>query len=62
MATLVIDDELCIGCGTCVEICPNVFEIGPDEKAYVKNQEGCKECNCEEAINSCPVSAISWKD
>jgi len=61
MATLVVDDELCIGCGTCVEICPDVFELGENEKAYVKNQEGCKECNCEEAINSCPVSAISWK-
>ncbi|MGC9017199.1 MAG: 4Fe-4S binding protein, partial [Caldimicrobium sp.] len=23
MATLVIDEELCIGCGTCVELCPN---------------------------------------
>jgi len=45
-----------------VEICPNVFELGENEKAYVKNQEGCKECNCEEAINSCPVSAISWQD
>lgn len=62
MATLVIDEELCIGCGTCVEICPEVFELGDNEKAYVKNQEGCERCNCEEAINSCPVSAISWQD
>uniref|UniRef100_A0A832GPC7 Ferredoxin n=1 Tax=Caldimicrobium thiodismutans TaxID=1653476 RepID=A0A832GPC7_9BACT len=52
MAILVIDEELCIGCGTCVEICPEVFELGDNEKAYVKNQ----------AINPCPVSAISWQD
>ncbi len=62
MATLTIDDELCIGCGTCVEICPEVFALNEAEKAFVKNQEGCKTCNCEDAINSCPVSAISWQD
>ncbi|MDM7202964.1 MAG: ferredoxin [Thermodesulfobacteriaceae bacterium] len=62
MATLTIDEELCIGCGTCVEICPEVFRLGDDEKAYVYNQEGCNSCNCEEAINSCPVRAISWQE
>lgn len=60
MAELKVDDELCIGCGTCIEICPEVFALNEEGKAYVKNQEGCSTCNCEEAINSCPVSAISW--
>ncbi|MFN3920837.1 MAG: ferredoxin [Caldimicrobium sp.] len=62
MANLVIDEELCIGCGTCVEICSEVFALNEFEKAYVKNQEGCNTCNCEEAINSCPVGAISWQE
>lgn len=61
--TLTIDEELCIGCGTCVEICPEVFELNEQiEKAFVKNQEGCSQCDCEEAINSCPVGAISWQE
>ena len=37
MAELKVDDELCIGCGTCVEICPEVFALSEKGKAYVKN-------------------------
>jgi len=60
---LTIDEELCIGCGTCAEICPEVFELNESiEKAQVKNQDACSQCNCEEAINNCPVGAISWKE
>ncbi len=62
MAKLVVDQELCIGCGSCVEICPEVFELDENEKSYVKNQEACNTCNCEEAIEICPVGAISWED
>lgn len=60
---ITINEELCIGCGTCVEICPEVFELNETiEKAVVKNPKGCSQCNCEEAINNCPVSAISWAE
>lgn len=62
MAKLVVDQELCIGCGSCVEICPEVFELNEEEKSYVKNQEACDTCDCEEAINTCPVEAISWEE
>lgn len=33
-----IDEELCIGCGQCEEICPEVFEVC-DEKALVIGEE-----------------------
>lgn len=60
---LIIDEELCIGCGTCSDLCPDVFELNETiEKAYVKNQQACSQCDCEEAINSCPVGAIFWKE
>jgi len=62
MAKLVVDQELCIGCGSCVEICPEVFELNEEEKSYVKNQEACETCDCEEAINTCPVEAIFWEE
>jgi|GEM_PF-3110515 len=38
----------------------NFALVADKGKAYVKNQEGCSTCNCEEAINNCPDSAISW--
>jgi len=52
-----VDKELCIGCGLCQSMCPEVFEIGDDAKARVINQ--IKSPCIKEAIESCPVEAIS---
>lgn len=56
-----VDPNLCIGCGLCSSICPDVFELGSDGLAHVKNPDGCQTnatC-CQEAADSCPVNAIS---
>ena len=56
-----IDQETCIGCGTCPGICPEVFEMAEDGKAVVKTDadfEANKE-KIAEAISSCPVQAIT---
>ncbi len=29
----VVDEDLCEGCATCEEMCPEVFKIGDDGKA-----------------------------
>ena len=57
-----VDGNLCIGCGLCVTTCSDVFELGDDGKAFVKNSAGCTKCNCQEAIDGCPSHAISWAD
>lgn len=57
---VLVDKEKCIGCGLCVSLCPEVFEIGENGKSSVKKGadfEKNKKC-LEEAIHSCPVSAI----
>jgi ferredoxin len=54
---LLIDEELCEGCETCVSLCPDVFEM-VDGKARVKNPNALDTCNIQEAIDSCPVGAI----
>lgn len=52
-----IDKKKCNGCGLCASICDDVFEMGKDGKAHVKVQ---KNIPCvKEAIEQCPVSAIS---
>lgn len=55
-----IDKTKCIGCGTCVAICPEVFELTDEGKAKVKIQEfkGLKVQEVQEAVDSCPVVAI----
>ena len=59
MAKPKVDGSLCIGCGVCTTICPNVFEMGSDGKSRVKEGAGCEGCDCESAKSSCPVGAIS---
>ncbi len=57
----VIDVDLCTGCELCVETCPDVFEMD-DDLATVANPEGASEDEIQEAIDSCPVEAITWED
>jgi ferredoxin len=58
-----IDEDECIGCGTCEELCPEVFRLNTDtEKAEVIMPEGGPEELIEEAIDSCPASCIYEKD
>ena len=51
--------EDCIACGRCVEICPEVFEMGED-LAQVKVEEIPAEFEdaTQEAADECPTSAI----
>ncbi|MCK4647750.1 ferredoxin [Candidatus Pacearchaeota archaeon] len=52
-----VDKEKCIGCGLCAQICGEVFEMGENNKAKIKEQ---KNTPCvKEVIKSCPVNAIS---
>jgi ferredoxin len=51
--------EDCIACGRCIEICPEVFEMGEDiahVKVDVVPQE--YEDATQEAADECPTSAI----
>jgi ferredoxin len=61
MSGVVVDEDLCIGCGQCEEICPAVFfldeEIG---KSRVIDPEACEFVGCcEAAAENCPVDAIT---
>jgi ferredoxin len=58
-----IDEDDCIGCGTCEELCPKVFKLDAGtEKAEVIMPEGGPQDLIEEAIESCPASCIYQDD
>lgn len=55
----IVDEDICIGCGSCEEICPSVFHV-LDGISKVIDPEGCEfqDC-CEAAEENCPVKAIT---
>jgi NAD-dependent dihydropyrimidine dehydrogenase PreA subunit len=55
-----IDEDLCTGCGECVDICPNeVLELS-DEKASVIDEEEC--VGCESCVEVCEQGAITVEE
>lgn len=60
MAKIIVDREKCIGCGACVGVCAQCFEMR-EGKAHAKKTK-IKKITCEkEAAEICPVQAISVK-
>ena len=54
-----LDRNECIGCGVCVQICPEVFELDEEAgKARVAHQGVASE-TVREALESCSVGCIS---
>lgn len=63
MMKAVIDRDTCIGCSLCCGMCDAVFRMNDDGKAEA--YQAASEENhgdVQNAIDSCPVSAISWED
>lgn len=56
-----VDQDLCIGCGVCPSVAPSIFDMNDDGKAYVLVDEvpAGEEDLAEEAVDSCPVAAIT---
>ncbi|MHB9132728.1 MAG: indolepyruvate ferredoxin oxidoreductase subunit alpha [Armatimonadota bacterium] len=55
-----VDEELCIACGKCEDVCPatpNVYKV--DDTSRVINPEACIGCNA--CVEECPVGAIELK-
>jgi len=53
--SIIIDDELCTGCGNCVDSCPfGAIELENDKVKVLPNCNLCGAC-----VESCPVEAIT---
>jgi len=60
MYKITIEVEKCVGCGECVDICPEeVFEL-QDEKAVAINDEDC--VGCESCVEACEEEAITVEE
>ena len=57
VATLVLDQEKCIGCTLCTQVCPHQVLEMQDKKAAIVDFDACMECGA--CVNNCPTQAIS---
>ena len=59
-----IDQEACISCGACEEICPAVFHLSEvTGKSEAIDAEACDYAGCcEAAEENCPVGAIKLEE
>ena len=57
---LYVDQDLCISCGVCIGMCPDVYDWNDDEKADVTKDPVPEEHQEEakEAQEACPTEAI----
>lgn len=56
-----VDQELCISCGACIDVCPEVFDWNEDDKAHsiVEEVPAEMEDQANEALEGCPTNAIT---
>ncbi len=61
MSKIAIDPQKCIGCQTCTQTYPDIFEFDQKtQKAVVKNPEVTTKT--KQSLDLCPVAAISIKN
>lgn len=69
---IIQEHSKCIGCGSCVAVCPKYWEMGDDGKAkpissiqkgdnYELEAESGANCS-QNAADSCPVACIMVKE
>ncbi|MBU2578770.1 ferredoxin [Patescibacteria group bacterium] len=71
---IILEKLKCIGCGSCVSVCPQYFELTEQGKSHLKgkkinfsdnnNEEleiNDKKGCIQEAIEICPMQAIYWE-
>ena len=56
-----VDYDLCASTGSCMQICPEVFEVRSDGYLYILQDEPAEELRpkVDEAAELCPTAAIT---
>jgi ferredoxin len=57
VVTLTLDRDKCMGCGTCLLVCPHAVLSLTDGKIEIVNRDACMECGA--CARNCPVEALT---
>ena len=59
----IVNQDTCISCGLCISTVQEVFEVTAAGKAEASGHPTTENKSAvQEAIDACPVQAISWDD
>ncbi len=56
---IIVDQELCVGCGACAAMAPEVFVLNKKGRSEVKHPDASDDNSIKISAQSCPVNAIS---
>ena len=58
---VVVDYDVCASTGSCMQVCPEVFEVRSDGYLYILQEEPGEELRgkVEQAAELCPTGAIT---
>lgn len=60
MKKIIVNKDVCIGCQMCAQIAADTFRMNEDNISEALNPPGNSEEEVQSAIDSCPMSCISW--
>lgn len=56
VVTLTLNEQQCVGCGICTQVCPHGVLALNGRKAHIVDRNGCMECGA--CANNCPTGAL----
>lgn len=56
VTSLILAPQKCVGCGTCLTVCPHGVFALTDGRARIQDQDGCMECGA--CAKNCAAGAI----
>ena len=57
VVTLALDQNKCVGCGMCMQVCPHAVLFLENGRACIDNRDACMECGA--CAKNCPTEAIT---
>ena len=58
----VVELSLCIRCGICVDLCPEIFRMNDADYVEVTEVTNYPELEINDAIKCCPTDCIYWEE
>jgi ferredoxin len=57
VVTLELDEERCVGCGACLNVCPHAVLGMNNGRVRIENRDACMECGA--CARNCPTEAVT---